>query len=158
MIKQLWITASFITASITAIAQRPMPLPRQDIAKPQANVRLLELSDVINSRWRGARIKQLPGAVNVDSVWLEMKSNGTFSFKHQQYEFNGPIAGTYVVTKNKVVFSVNKFPFYHTLDGQWDINTGIISGRFKEVREKDPAQPSYYVPGTNTGSFSLTRY
>jgi hypothetical protein len=158
MIKQLWIIATIIATGFTSVAQRPIPLPRQDIAKPQANVKILELSDVIDARWRGARIKQLPGAVNVDSVWLEIKSNGTFSFKHQQYEFNGPVTGTYVVTKNKVVFTVNKFPFYHTLDGQWDSYTGIISGRFKEVREKDPAQPTYYVPGNNTGNFSLTRY
>ncbi len=156
MKKQLLSIVLITGASISAAAQPP--LPKQIIAKPQANVRLLELKDVIEGRWRGARITQLPGAVNVDSVWLEIKKNGTLSFKHQQYEFNGPTTGTYSLIKNKIIVTCNKFPFNHTLNGDWDINTGMITGHYIELREKDSTQPPYYNPGRNTGTFNLIKY
>jgi hypothetical protein len=157
MIKELCISATIIAAGFSGTAQT-FPLPKHEIAKPQANIKRLELKDVIEGKWRGARITQLPGAVNVDSVWLEVKKNGTLSFKHQKYEFNGPITGTYSITKNKIVFTCNKFPFNHTLNGDWDINTGMITGNYVELRERDNTQPPYYSPGRTTGTFNLVRY
>ena len=147
-----------LLATLGSLAQPPVPLPKHIIAQPQANVKLLELSNVVVGKWRGARITQLPGAVNVDSVWLEIKKNGTLSFKHQKYELNGPTEGTYTVSKNKITISCIKFPFTHTLSGDWDINTGMISGNYIELREKDNTQPSYYIPGRNTGTFNLIKY
>jgi hypothetical protein len=158
MKKQLLLVTLLINSAVAGIAQPPVPLPKQTIAKPQANVRLLELTDVISGRWRGARITQLPGAVNVDSVWIEFKKNGTLSFKHQKFEFNGPTEGTYTITKNKISISCFKFPFTHTFNGDWDINTGMITGNCIELREKDNTQPPYYSPGRNTGTFNLVKY
>ena len=145
------------TTVIKAQTQIP-PIPKQIVAKPQANVRVLELKDIIEGRWRGARITQLSGAVNIDSVWLEIKANGTLSFKHQKYEFNGPKEGTYTITKNKINIICNKFPFNHSFNGEWDINTGVLSGNYIELREKDSNQPPYYSPGRNTGTFNLIKY
>jgi hypothetical protein len=158
MKKQLPAIIVLLAITLSTAAQPSIPLPKHIIAQPQANVKLLELNDIISGRWRGARITQLPGAVNVDSVWLEIKKNGTLSFKHQQYEFNGPTEGTYTITKNKIVISFIKFPFTHTLNGEWDIKTGTISGNYIELKEKDSNQPSYYVPGRNTGTFNLIKY
>jgi len=158
MKKQFFTIALMLFAMLNTFAQQPVPLPKQIIAKPQANVRLLELKNVIEGRWRGARITQLPGAVNVDSVWLEIKQNGSLSFKHQKYEFNGPTEGRFSIIKNKIVITCNKFPFNHTLNGTWDINTGMITGNYIEMREKDNTQPPYYSPGRNTGTFNLIKY
>jgi hypothetical protein len=158
MKKHLFIIACMFFAVLNIFAQPPVPLPKHIIAQPQANVKLLELSNVVVGKWHGARITQLPGAVNVDSVWLEIKKNGTLSFKHQKFEFNGPTEGTYSISKNKITISCIKFPFTHTLSGDWDITTGIISGNYIELREKDNTQPSYYIPGRNTGTFNLIKY
>ena len=144
--------------SLSVAAQTQPPLPKHIITRPQANPRLITFSDVIVGKWRGARITQLTGAVNVDSLWLEFKKNGTLSFKHQKYEYNGPIVGTWTLSGNSIRIIADKFPFTHTLNGTWDINTGIISGTFSEMREKDDTQPTYYTPGSNSGSFNLSRY
>ncbi len=150
---------SVISMAVAQPRQQPVPLPRQIIARPQANVKILELTNVIEGRWRGARITTLAGGlVNVDSVWIEFKINGTLTFKHQQYEFNGPNAGTYTISKNAIQISIVRFPFAHALNGNWNTNTGILSGQYSETRDNDATQPSYYIPGSNTGSFNLTRY
>ena len=143
--------------SLGVLAQPQPPLPKHIINRPTANPKLITLADVIAARWRGTRLTQLTGAVSVDSLWFDFKKNGTLVFKHQKYEFNGPTMGTWTLSGNKITIVADKFPFTHTLTGTWDINTGIISGKFDELRENDNTQPPYYSPGSNSGTFTLTR-
>jgi hypothetical protein len=111
---------------------------------------------VITGKWAGARFIPLPGgAIHTDSTWIEFKKDGTIGFKHQKYEFNGPTSGTYTLQKNVVKITITKFPFTHTFEGNYDSQAGSITGFFKEIREKDATQPAYYVPGTDSGSFTL---
>jgi hypothetical protein len=112
----------------------------------------------ITGKWTGARLIPLPGgAIHTDSTWMEFKKDGTVAFKHQKYEFNGPTTGTYTFQKNVLKITIIKFPFNHTFEGNYDNNTGLVTGFFKEVREKDPAQPAYYIPGTDSGTFTLVK-
>ena len=97
------------------------------------------------------------GAIHTDSTWIELKKDGTVGFKHQKYEFNGPTSGTYTFQKNVVRITIIKFPFSHVFEGNYDTQTGIITGSFKEIREKDPTQPAYYIPGIDAGTFTLYR-
>jgi len=144
--------------NLVAQPQIPPQLPKQEIAKPQANVRLIELNNVIVGKWKGARLSYITnGTVTVDSLWFDFKKDGTLNFKHQKYELNGPTVGTYTVTKNSIKIVADKFPFTHTLQGIWSINDGVINGNFREVRERDASQPTYYTPGTETGTFNLTK-
>ncbi len=145
----------FLLAGQQASAQ--ITPSRPAISKPQANPRQITLPDVLFAKWKGARITNLPGAVNVDSLWIEFHVDGTLNFKHQKFEFNGPAAGTWTMSGNSITIIADKFPFIHTLNGTWNVNTGVISGSFKEVREKDATQPSYYTSGSNTGTFNLSR-
>jgi hypothetical protein len=138
--------------------QPPAQLPKHVISKPQPNVQLLQLSNVIVGKWKGARLIQKTGAVTVDSVWFDFKADGTVSFKHQQYELNGPTGGTYIINKNNMAITIYKFPFRHTLQGSWNRTDGKINGNCTEVREADPSQPSYYTAGTDAGTFSLFKY
>lgn len=150
--------AVLFSLQVTAQIQQPVPLPRQTIAKPTANVKLLELANVIEGRWRGTFMVQNPGSVMVDSIWMAFKKDGTLSFKHQQYEFNGPVTGTYSVLKNAIEIHCNKAPFSHIYTGTWNINNGIISGTSTTVRAKDASQPPYYKEGTDNGTFTLMKY
>jgi hypothetical protein len=110
----------------------------------------------ITGKWTGARLIPLPGgAIHTDSTWIEFKKDGTVGFKHQKYEFNGPTSGTYTFQKNVVRITITKFPFSHTFEGNYDTQSGLINGLFKEIREKDPTQPAYYIPGMDTGAFTL---
>lgn len=150
----------FLTAVAFAQPQPQIPtqLPKHEINKPQANAQLLQLNNVIIGKWKGARLIQNIGSVTVDSLWLEFKKDGTLSFKHQQYEFNGPVTAVYTINKNTLRIVADKFPFKHILQGVWDINTGSINGNFNETRERDNTQPAYYSPGTATGNFNLIKY
>jgi hypothetical protein len=142
------------------VAAQPQPaIPKHIINRPTTTAKPLTLNDVIAARWRGARITELPGGyVNVDSLWFAFKRNGTLTFKHQKFEFNGPTMGTWTISGNTITIIADKFPFTHKLYGNWDYMTGIITGKFDEVRETDDTQPTYYSPGTNKGTFNLTRY
>jgi hypothetical protein len=150
-----------LTFSLCVFAQPrpPMPLPKHIILKPTANPKLITFADVIIAKWHGARLTDIPGGgVTVDSLWFEFKKDGTLSFKHQKYEFNGPTMGTWTMTGNAIRINADKFPFTHNLSGTWNINNGVISGTFTELRERDNTQPPYYSPGSNTGTFNLSRY
>lgn len=131
---------------------------RQTIKRPTTNAKQLTLYDVILNKWKGARLTELPNALNVDSVWIEFRIDGTLSFKHQKYEFNGPTEGTWIMNGNDIKITVEKFPYTHVLKGTWSPNTGVITGTYLEVRDKDNTQPPYYTPGTNNGTFNLSRY
>lgn len=148
----------FIVTHVTAQIQQPVPLPKQIIAKPTANVKLLELANVIEGRWKGTMMIQYTGSVSVDSVWMEFKKDGTLSYKHQHFEFNGPTTGTYSLLKNVIEINCNKAPFSHNYTGTWNINNGVISGNFTTIRAVDPTQPTYYQAGTDNGTFTLKRY
>ncbi|MFN8253386.1 MAG: hypothetical protein U0V75_16070 [Ferruginibacter sp.] len=151
--------ACMIAAMITsAQIQQPLPLPKQTIAKPVANVKPIELANVIAGRWKGTRLIQNNGSVTVDSLWMEFKTDGTLNFRHQQYELNGPKTGTYALLKNVLEIKISKQPFSHVFNGTWNNNNGIISGSCTTTRAKDPSQPPYYMEGTETGSFTLVKY
>lgn len=117
-------------------------------------------NSTITGKWTGARLIPLAGGgIHTDSTWIEFKKDGTLTFKHQKYEFNGPTSGTWSFQKNTLRVSIVKFPFNHTFEGTIDNNNNNISitGFFKEIREKDPTQPAYYVPGVDSGTFTLIK-
>jgi hypothetical protein len=162
MKKQLILTGITIFVAVTAFAQRQppqsIPLPLHDIVKPKPNVKSYTLATDLVGRWKGARIIQNVGSATVDSLWMEFKANGTVSFKHQQFELNGPQSGTYTISRSVLKINIEKLPFTHSFDGGMNVANGIITGTCTEVRAEDNTQPAYYTAGTFSGSFNLKKY
>lgn len=134
--------------------QLPTQLPKHELGKPVTTAS--PFSDVVG-KWKGTRLTQNTGSVTVDSLFFEFKKDGTVQFRHQRFEHNPARKGTYSFSKNLLIADIYLFPFKHRFEGSYDKVTGKITGTFSEVRERDPNAPSYYVPGTESGSFSITK-
>jgi hypothetical protein len=132
----------------------PTQLPKHELGKPVTTAKAF--SDVVG-KWKGTRLTQNSGSVTVDSLFFEFKKDGTVHFRHQRFEHNPAKTGTYSFIKNVLIADIYLFPFKHRFEGTYDRTTGKITGTFSEVREKDPNAPPYYVPGTESGSFSITK-
>lgn len=134
--------------------QWPAQLPKQVADNALASAK--PLPDV-TGKWKGTRLTQNTGSAAADSLFFEFKKNGTVDFRHQRFEHNPARTGTYRFTRNVLIADIYLFPFKHHFEGNYDKATGKIAGIFSEVRERDPNAPSYYVPGTENGSFSITK-
>jgi hypothetical protein len=134
--------------------QLPTQLPKHELGKPVTTAKAF--SDVVG-KWKGTRLTQNPGSVTVDSLFFEFKKDGTVHFRHQRFEHNPARTGTYSFIKNVLIADIYLFPFKHHFEGTYDRATGKITGAFSEVRERDPNAPPYYAPGTESGSFSITK-
>lgn len=147
---------SFFSDMVRAQPQPQLPtqLPKHELGKPVTTAK--PFSDIVG-KWKGTRLTQNTGSVTVDSIFFEFKKDGTVSFRHQRFEHNPAKTGTYSFIKNVLIADIYLFPFKHRFEGTYDRTTGKITGTFSEVREKDPNAPPYYVPGTESGSFSITK-
>ncbi len=134
--------------------QLPTQLPKHELGKPVTTAK--PFSAVVG-KWKGTRLTQNSASVTVDSLFFEFKKDGTVNFRHQRFEHNPARAGTYSFIKNVLIADIYLFPFKHRFEGIYDRATGKITGTFSEVRERDPNAPPYYVPGTESGSFSITK-
>lgn len=134
--------------------QLPTQLPKHELGKPVTTAKTFS---AVVGKWKGTRLTQNSASVTVDSLFFEFKKDGTVNFRHQRFEHNPARAGTYSFIKNVFIADIYLFPFKHRFEGTYDRTTGKITGTFSEVRERDPNAPPYYVPGTESGSFSITK-
>lgn len=148
------LSCGFNTVTAQQQPQLPTQLPKHELGKPVTTAK--PFPDVVG-KWKGTRLIQNTGSVTVDSLFFEFKKNGTVGFRHQRFEHNPAITGTYSFIKNVLIADIYLFPFKHRFEGTYDRATGKITGTFSEVREKDPNAPPYYLPGTENGSFSITK-
>lgn len=127
------------------------------ITELKAEKKLPPLSQYITTiTWRGARVWYTPTAAWVDSVTsVNFYANGQVEWIKQGWEFVPRLPGTYSINGNNITINFHYAPYTHRLQGNFDRNTGIISGTFTEVRAVDPNAPPAYIPGTTTGEFNF---
>ena len=109
-----------------------------------------------SGHWAGTREIQSASPPLSDSIAFDFHTDGTLSFHHQISARNEPTSGFYKVSGKVLTITIYRAPFKHSFQGTLD-RKGNVSGVFTSIREHDPSQPRPYSPGSDTGTFSITR-